>query len=125
MKLTTFESTMLQGWELVHNKAQLSLWVMIAIRQGNGFADDIISFVKVHAKLEPESQSLYRSLRRLESATLLDSVRVPNASGPDKKQFALTVEGEHVLQAFIDRNITGVIIKGNQKGFFTSRKENS
>lgn len=123
MELTTFESTMLAGWEQVHNKAQLSLWILVAIRQKKEFADDILLFIKNHAHLEPEGQSLYRSLRRLESATLIKSIKVPNASGPDKKQFVLTTAGGHVLNAFIERNITGVIIAANTKGFFTSRKE--
>lgn len=116
MKLAAFESTMLDGWEQVYNKAQLTLWIMIAIRQKKEFADDILIFIKKHARLEPESQSLYRSLRRLEQSTLIDSTKVSSVGGPDRKQFRLTEAGENVLKAFIERNIHQIIISGAKKG---------
>ena len=114
---------MLEGWEQVYNKTQLSLWIMIAIRQKKEFAEDILAFVQQHAGLEPESQSLYRSLRRLEQSTLLVSTKQASHGGPDKKRFTLTVAGEHVLDAFIERNINTIILQGKKQGFFNLRKE--
>lgn len=123
MKLTAFESTMLNGWELTYNKAQLSLWIMIAIRQKKEFVYEISHFIKIHARLVPENQSLYRSLRRLENATLIESELVPGASGPDKKRFYITTAGANLLDAFIERNIYDIIIRGEEKGFFNLRKK--
>lgn len=117
MKLTAFESTMLDGWGLTYNKAQLSLWIMVAIRQKKEFADEISYFIKKYARLEPENQSLYRYLRRLESATLVESVLVPSVGGPDKKRFSITNTGENLLNAFIERNIYNIIIQGEKKVF--------
>lgn len=109
---------MLEGWEQVYNKSQLSLWIMVAIRQKKEFAEDILEFIEQYAGLVPESQSLYRSLRRLEQSTLIESTKIASSNGPDKKKFALTEAGENVLQAFIERNINNIIIKGSKLGFF-------
>ena len=117
MKLTPFESTMLEGWEYVYNKAQLSLWIMVAIRQKKEFAEEILAFIQEHAGLEPEGQSLYRSLRRLESSTLVQSEKIASGGGPDKKRFTLTTAGTNVLEAFIERNINAVIIQGSKRGY--------
>ena len=122
MKLTPFESTTLEGWEQVYAKAQLSLWIMVAIRQEQEYVEDIINFIKQYARLEPETQSLYRSLRRLEQATLIQSTKVTNTAGPDKKRFGLTEAGENVLSSFIRRNIHDIIIRGDQHGFFNPQK---
>lgn len=107
---------MLQGWEDMYKKTQLSLWILVGIYNGKGYADQIQSFLAREADLMPEDQSLYRSLRRLESSTLIESKRVPSKNGPDKKQFVLTPEGDHVLRAFVKRNIDDIIIKNHQKG---------
>ena len=118
MKLTPFELTMLSGWELVHNKGQLTLWIMVAIRQKKEFAEDILVFIKESADLDPEGQSLYRSLRRLEKSTLVQSQKVASPGGPDKKRFTLTAAGKNVLDAFIERDINRIIIQGYKDGLF-------
>lgn len=118
MKLTTFETTMLQGWEQVHNKAQLSLWILVAIGQKKGCVDEILAFIRRYTTITTEGQSLYRSLRRLEGSTLIESIKVPSAGGPYKKQFVLTEAGERVLGAFVERNVTNTIVYAHKKGFF-------
>lgn len=120
MKLSPFESTMLQGWEDVYKKSQLSLWILVAVREGKEYAEDIKHYIKHSADLDTGEQSLYRSLRRLESGTLLDSIKVNNPGGPDKKRFVLTPEGSHVLAAFIARNITHVYFAPERATLFTS-----
>ena len=105
MRLSKFETTLLTGWEDVYKKAQVSLWILLAVQQNKGFVDEIRYFMSNQARLEVAEQSLYRSLRRLESATMVKSIKVFSPGGPDKKQFHLTSEGSRVLQAFIIRNI--------------------
>ena len=122
MKLTPFESTMLSGWEQVYNKGQVTLWILVAIRQKKEFADDILVFIKEQAGLDPEEQSLYRSLRRLEKSTLIQSEKVAGVGGPDKKRFSLTLAGKNVLDAFIERNINKIIIKGHKNGLFAPER---
>ena len=119
MQLTEFESVLLEGWEQVHAKSQMSLWILVAIRERNEFAEDIGDFIKTNANLDPEGQSLYRSLRRLEKATLITSRRQKSSGGPDKKQFSLTDAGTHVLEAFIQRNIVDIILRADTNGYFT------
>ena len=118
MKLTPFETTVLAGWEDVYKKSQVSLWILLAIRERKGFVEEIRTFIKSHGRIGMSEQSLYRSLRRLESATLLTSHMVPNRAGPDKKHFALSQEGTHVVEAFLDRNITAIFFTSRNKGLF-------
>ena len=81
-------------------------------------AEDILVFIKESADLDPEGQSLYRSLRRLEKSTLVQSQKVASPGGPDKKRFTLTAAGKNVLDAFIERNINRIIIQGYKDGLF-------
>jgi DNA-binding PadR family transcriptional regulator len=108
MKLTPFETVLLQGWEEVHKKSQLSLWILITIYRGRGLVSDIQTDIRSHAGLEVADQSLYRSLRRLESAQLIISSAEVNPDGPDRKLYRITETGNRVLAAFIERNILSV-----------------
>jgi DNA-binding PadR family transcriptional regulator len=108
MKLTPFETVLLQGWEEVHKKSQLSLWILITIYRGRGLVSDIQTDIRSHAGLEVADQSLYRSLRRLESAQLIISSTEVNPDGPDRKLYRITETGNRVLAAFIERNILSV-----------------
>ncbi|MFZ1458477.1 MAG: PadR family transcriptional regulator [Candidatus Saccharimonadales bacterium] len=123
MKLTPFESTMLSGWEDVYRKSQVSLWILIAIREEKGFVEEIRTFIHRHGDVDMSEQSLYRSLRRLESATLIQSRSVENPKGPDRKYFSLSPEGGHVLGAFIERNITAMFLSSPNNDLFSNRKD--
>lgn len=124
MKLTPFETTMLTAWEDVYRKSQVSLWILVAIREGKGFVEDIRVFISTYGDIEMSEQSLYRSLRRLESSTLLDTKTIANPKGPDKKYFELSPEGSRVLAHFIERNITSKFIDTNLRDVFARpRKE--
>lgn len=120
MKLTPFESMMLTGWEDVYRKSQVSLWILIAIREGKGFVEDIRIFISSHGAIEMSEQSLYRSLRRLESATLVVARVVANPKGPDRKYFELSPEGSRVLTAFIQRNVLDMFFSPRNTHLFNN-----
>lgn len=116
MKLTPFETTVLEGWEDVYKKTQVSLWLLLAMREGERYVEDIRLFMKKHASIEIADPSLYRSLRRFEAAALAKSTAVKSKQGgPDKKKFVLTREGLAVLEAFLARNI--------RRQYFSTRNE--
>ena len=118
MKLTPFETTMLSGWEDVYRKSQVSLWILVAIREEKGFVEGIRIFIRSRGDVDMSEQSLYRSLRRLESATLIQSRSIANPKGPDRKYFSLTPEGSRVLAAFIERNITRMFLTSRNRSLF-------
>ncbi len=105
-QLTDFEGTLLEGWESVYKMGQLSLWLMLALKDGAKHMAQIKQFIHTHAgALTADDKSVYRALRRYHAAGLVNFETVPNASGPDRKFYALSDVGQHVLEQFLVRNI--------------------
>ena len=109
-KLNDYEQKLLLGWEEVHNKGQLSLWILLALKDGAKHMGQIKQFMATapHDLLLPDDKSVYRTLRRFRDSELVDYTQVPSASGPDLKVYHLTTTGKEVLQAFAKRNIIDV-----------------
>jgi DNA-binding PadR family transcriptional regulator len=106
-KLTPFEETLLSGWESVYKMGQLSLWLMLALKDGAKHMAHIKQFIYVSSAgtLTADDKSIYRALRRYKEAGLIRFDIAPNASGPDLKVYSLTDIGQHVLEQFLARNI--------------------
>ncbi len=59
--------------------------------------------------LTADDKSMYRALRRFHQMDLVDFRDEPsNRGGPDRKVYALTETGLHVLNRFIQKNIIDV-----------------
>lgn len=105
-RLTKFEETLLAGWESVYKMGQLSLWLMLALKDGAKHMAQIKRFISVHANsLTADDKSIYRALRRYHKAGLVAFETAPNASGPNLKVYDLTDTGRHVLDHFLARNV--------------------
>ncbi len=107
MSLTNYEHTLLIGWEEVAKKSQLTLWILLALRDGPKQMRDIKEFVTYHSHntVDADDKSMYRSLRRYKDSDIVDYTTRPSESGPDIKVYHLTDTGDHILQAFLDRSI--------------------
>lgn len=102
--LTSAEQTLLSSWEEIYMRGHFTFWVLFAIRSGNDNAQDITRFIQGRAtNVQVNEQSLYRALRRYHDAGLVD---VSRGITKKHKKYHLSSEGEHVLAAFISRNIT-------------------
>lgn len=112
---------LLAGWEEVHKKSQLTLWILLSLKAAPRSMAEIKDFITNMTKgqLEADDKSMYRALRRFDSADLITSTTKANPSGPDIKIWELTKTGSWVLEKFIKRNITDIFFDSQNKKFFT------
>lgn len=116
-QLDSYETKLLNGWEDVFKKGQLTLWIMLALKDGPKHVAQIKSFIgkSTNDTLTADDQSMYRALRRYNSADLVDYIKKPGKSGPELKIYRITDTGRHVLDNFVERNITNVFFKPSVK----------
>lgn len=110
MNLNAYEQTLLVGWEDVHKKSQLTLWLLLALKAAPKHMAEIKQFIYKHTNdtISADDKSMYRALRRLAEAEIVSYELETNKSGPDKKIYRLTEVGIKILEAFIAKNIKGV-----------------
>lgn len=124
-ELDKYAQQLLASWEEIFKKGQLTLWIMLALKDGPKYMADIKQFIAeaTNGILSADDHSMYRALRRYYEAELVDFTQIPgNQSGLDRKTYQLTKLGEEVLDAFVSRNITEVFFKPNIKQLI-GRKE--
>lgn len=111
--MDTYTQKLLDGWEDVFKKGQLTLWVMLALKDGPKHMAEIKSFITeaTNGTLSADDQSMYRALRRYYDVELVDYTTEQGKAGPDRKVYSLTTIGLNVLDAFTARNITEVFYK--------------
>lgn len=99
---------LLNAWEETYKKGQLTLWVLLALKEGSKCVDDVKFFIEEHSSgaMTCELQSLYRNMRKFQHIKIVDFDAGKGFRGPERKYFFLTKLGEQLLQNFIDRNIS-------------------
>jgi PadR family transcriptional regulator, regulatory protein PadR len=115
--MDNYEEKLLAGWEEVFKKGQLTLWIMLALKDGPKHMAEIKQFIAeaTNGSLSADDQSMYRALRRYYDTEMVDFTQQPGKNGPDRKVYSLTQIGAEVLQNFIKRNITEVFYKPSLK----------
>lgn len=110
VKLNDYEQKLLEGWEDVYKKGQLTIWTMLALKDKPKHMAEIKEFIKksTHGVLSADDQSMYRALRRYNDAELINFVSEPGEGGPDRKVYSLTQTGCNILAEFLGRNITAI-----------------
>ena len=103
---------LLNNWEEVAKRGQLTLWVLLALKDGPKHMADIKRFIAeaTNETIAADDRSLYRALRRYHQAEMLEFTSQPG-SGPDLKVYELSPIGREVLRQFIERNITNVLFQ--------------
>lgn len=121
--MDNYEQTILNGWEEVHKKSQLTLWILMALKSGPKFMSEIKDFIFdfTNETISADDQSMYRALRRFYDANLVSYKLLPSDSGPDLKVYSLTNSGTKVLQKFISRNIKDVFYNHDVQILFVSK----
>ncbi len=102
-----YEQKLLDNWEEVYKRGQLTLWVLLALSEGAKNMAQTRAWLAATTKgtITVEERSLYRVLQRFHTAELVDLESRPGVKGPDQKIYSLSATGERVLATFIDRNI--------------------
>lgn len=100
-------SELLSAWEETYKKGQLTLWIFLALKEGNKYVDEIKTFVEEQSNqtMTCESQSLYRNLRKYQHIGVVDFEAGQGNKGPDRKYYFLTDLGKELLNQFVSRNI--------------------
>lgn len=125
-KLNDYEQKLLDGWEEVAKKGQLTLWIMLALKEGPKHMAQIKSFLARATKniISADDQSLYRALRRYNDAGMVDFETQAGKNGPDLKIYKLTDSGEKILTSFLERNVINVFFKSEIKTLIERSKKN-
>jgi PadR family transcriptional regulator, regulatory protein PadR len=102
-----YEAKLLAGWEGVYKRGQLTLWILLALKDGPKHMSAIKDWVSVMTAgvVSAEDRSLYRALQRFYDVELVRYEVGPGNRGPDRKVYELSPIGVRVLRAFVDRNI--------------------
>lgn len=102
-----YKFELLDAWEETYKKGQLTLWVFLALKEGEKFVDEIKAFVdeKTKGTLSCEEQSLYRTLRKYKELGMVSFNSKPGQGGPERKYYYLTDLGLELLALFTQRNI--------------------
>jgi PadR family transcriptional regulator, regulatory protein PadR len=109
--LDNYERKLVDGWEDVHKQGQLTLWIMLSLKDGPKHMAEIREFIDeyTNGKLSADDKSLYRALRRYHDTELVEFSSQPSVGGgPDRKVYRLSHVGRRVLDAFVKRNISSV-----------------
>lgn len=111
--LTPYEQRLLAGWEDVHKKSQLTLWILLSLKDGPKHMADMKAFIyaMTNQLITADDKSMYRALRRYYDADMVTFHEVPSENGPDRKIYELTKTGQAVLDHFIERTISSIFDK--------------
>ena len=103
----SYKEELLEAWEETYKKGQLTLWIFLALKQGEKYVDEIRQFVeeKTMGTLTCEEQSLYRTLRKYRDLEMVDFQSKPGDGGPERKYYFLTPLGLELLHSFTERNM--------------------
>src|SRR4051812_45512825 len=98
LALDNYEQKLLDGWEDVYKKGQLTLWIMLALKDGAKYMAEIRQFIHTATNdtLSADDKSLYRALRRYYDVELIDYTLGAGKNGPDRKVYKLTELGNRV-----------------------------
>lgn len=107
IKLNEDEYELLTGWEEIAKRGQLTLWIMLALKDNPKHMARIKTFISsaTNGTLSADDQSMYRALRRYYDAGLVDYMQEKGKGGPERKVYKLTDSGQKVLSEFLRRNI--------------------
>ncbi|HSW78704.1 MAG TPA: PadR family transcriptional regulator [Candidatus Babeliales bacterium] len=119
-ELDKYERKLLEGWEEVFKKGQLTLWIMLALKDGPKHMSEIKEFIyrATNGSLSADDKSMYRALRRYYDTELVEYEERPGKGGPDLKVYSLSSVGSKVLDAFVKRNIVDVYFNKKVKELF-------
>lgn len=117
MTQSSYEQKLLSGWEDVFKKSQLTLWILLSLKDSPKHMAEIKRFIfdTTNGMLEADDKSMYRALRRYSDVEMVRFETLPSDSGPDRKVYSLTHIGGTVLDSFIERNIVGVFFSPTVK----------
>lgn len=107
MTTETYRHSLLTNWEDIYKKGQLTFWILLALKEGKKYAEQVKNFIEQSTAnaFTCEEVSLYRSLRKFYDLEIVDYETGEGNKGPERKYYFLTPLGKDLLKEFIGRNI--------------------
>lgn len=98
---------LLARWEETYKKGLLSFWILLLLDQRPSYAFEMKALIEELSQgtISADSNSLYRALGRFEEMGLVAGEVRPSASGPDRRYYCLTANGQNLLAQFARRNL--------------------
>jgi PadR family transcriptional regulator PadR len=117
LNLDDYQQSLLIGWEEIFKKGQLTLWIALALKAGPKHMAEIKDFITrlTNGIADVDDRSIYRALRRYHKADIVAFTMTPSESGPERKIYHLTKDGDVLVAAFCKRNIIDVFYKPEVK----------
>ena len=111
LNLNGYEQELLDGWEEIYKRGQLTLWILLALQDGPKHMAEIKAYIHGQTAnvVTADDQSMYRALRRYNEAGMVTFSNEKISNGPDRKIYELTSVGQNVLSRFIERNINSLV----------------
>ena len=108
MHMDNYSIELLAAWEETYKKGQLTFWILLSLKDGKKYVDEIRSFVveRSNDTMSCEEQSIYRNLRKYHHLGIVDFDTGRGNKGPERKYYYLTELGNSLLDKFIERNIS-------------------
>jgi PadR family transcriptional regulator PadR len=90
------KTDLLTTWEETYKKGQLTLWIFLALRDGDKYMNEIKGFIMKFSEssISCEDQSLYRALRKFEYLKMIESTAGKGNKGPVRKYYRMTDLGK-------------------------------
>lgn len=101
------KNDLLTTWEETYKKGQLTLWIFLALKDGDKYMNEIKSFIMKFSEksISCEDQSLYRALRKFDHLKMVEASPGKGNKGPDRKYYQMTDLGKEIFNEFTSRNI--------------------
>lgn len=98
---------LVEDWDEMYKRSQLTLWIMLALGHGEKYAAEIAQFMDsvTGGVFVVQEQSLYRALRRFRRMALVQVREGESEQGPKRKYYSLTDTGREVLGRFLRMHI--------------------
>ena len=122
-QLDEYEKQLLDAWENVSKRGQLSLWLLLSLKESPKFSGDISTFIYKYTNgvVSVDDQSLYRALRRYKDAEMVSYKVEPGDGGGERKIYTLTATGLNVLNTYLKRNVEDLFYKDDIKQLICGR----
>lgn len=118
---------LLEDWNEVYKKGQLTFWILLSVYDGKKYAAQINDYVMdvTDGAFSVKEQSLYRALRRFSDMGLVEITKEDSPNGgPQRNYFGLNENGIMLLQKFVNLNIAPLSDKRVEGSLHKLRKEN-
>jgi PadR family transcriptional regulator PadR len=87
-------------WDLFGNRLKLFNLLVLVLSQKDSYGYELMEEIQ-HLGATPDASAVYRMLRRMESEELVESQWVTEGTGPAKRVYKITPEGEDLLNSWV------------------------